>query len=450
MDGNGRGVPSTWPRRSFGRLGRRLAACGVVAALLTLAVPTSAVAAPAYLLISTTAVPGGALMPFDTDNPTAANLNARVTITGTGGERVLAIDSRPPNGVLYGISEASRLYAINPATGSATQVGAPGATQLDPFTGVFQGVGFDFDPVADLLRVTEDDGLVNGQDDNFSVNPNTGVFTQQSDLGGAATDVDIAGVAYTNNAAGASQTTLYGIETNQPVGGNSRLVVINPPAAGTLTTTDSNANGLGVAVDSQEMGFDIGDANRAFAALSSGGVFAMYRVNLAVADGGNGTGDATLIGVLGSAAAQSAIPGFRARGFALALPAPPATTTPAPAFGSLTNVALALSGRRIPARGPLKVRVANSNSFPISGVLSARTTKPVARRRVDLTATNFNAAAGATQTVTLRLPRVLGRQLARRGRLSLRLTAKVTDPAGNTRTVSRAVTPKLKKARRRR
>jgi hypothetical protein len=311
--------------------------------MLSSVVPSAAVAAPdSYLLTTSTANPVGALVPFDTVNPTGADLNAGVPISGTGGERILGIDVRPADGRLYGVSEVSRLYAIDPATGSAAQVGAPGAVGLDPFTGVFQGVGFAFDPVSDLLRVVEDDGLVNGQDDNFVVNPLTGVFTQQSDLGGGATDVDISGLAYTNPFAGAGQTTLYGIETNQPVGGNARLVVIDPPAAGTLTNVDANANGLGVAVGGQEMGFDIDrNTGRASATLLVGGIYSLYQVLLGVADGGNGSGDALLVGPVASGAAQATIPGFRVRGFAMAPPpapaGPPASPPAAPPAADTTR-----------------------------------------------------------------------------------------------------------------
>jgi hypothetical protein len=303
-----------------------LLGCALVAAVLALAVPSSAVAqSEAYLLTASSSSPVGSLVPFDINNPAGANFNAATPIVGTGGERVLGIDFRPTSGVLYGLSEASRLYTINPATGAATQVGAPGAVQLDPFVGVFQGIGFDFNPVTEQLRVTEDDGLVNGQDDNFTVNPDTGIFTQQGDLGGAATDVDIAGVAHSNNVAGATATTVYAIETNQPVMGNSRLVVIDPPAAGTLTTIDSNGNGLGVVVDSQNIGFDITtDPKRGFAILSVGGVFGLYRIEVAPADEGNGTGDAALVGTL-SAPAGSAV-----RGFARVIPLPAGPPPPPP------------------------------------------------------------------------------------------------------------------------
>jgi hypothetical protein len=381
-------VRETRPRSSAERRGRRLAGSALVAVLLAFAAPASAGAVPdGYLLISGTGTPAGALVRVDTANPSAADLNAAVTITGTGGERVLGIDFRPSAGVLYGVSEASRLYEIDPVTGSAAQVGAPGAVGLDPFVGVFQGLGFDFNPMTDLLRVIEDDGLVNGQDDNFSVNPITGVFTQESDLGGAGTDVDISGVAYTG-AVGATQTTLYGVETNQPVAGNSRLVVVGPPAAGSLTTMDSNANGLGLVINSQEIGFDVaGDPTRAFATFQTTTLpqYALYGIDLGVADGGNGTGDAALLGVLGSGATQGAISGFRVRGFALAPPSPPpaplaAPATPAgppppsPASGALDTTA---PNTRI-VRGPPRRTRARSATFRF------RSTEPGSRFRCKL------------------------------------------------------------------
>ncbi len=48
--------------------------------------------------------------------------------------------------------------------------------------------------------------------------------------------------------------------------------------------------------------------------------------------------------------------------------------------------------------------------------------------------------ARASRTVALRLPKAVQRQLKRRGKLTFRLTAAVTDPAGNRRTVTRRVT----------
>jgi hypothetical protein len=122
------------------------------------------------------------------------------------------------------------------------------------------------------------------------------------------------------------------------------------------------------------------------------------------------------------------------------------------AFGSKTLVTLKLAVRRIPARGPIKVRVANGNGFAVTGKLRGETAKKVAasrKRRIRLKAKAFSVAAHTRRTIKLGLPKALRKQLARRRRLTLRLIADVRDPAGNTRTVSKRVTLRLKKQRRR-
>jgi hypothetical protein len=67
---------------------------------------------------------------------------------------------------------------------------------------------------------------------------------------------------------------------------------------------------------------------------------------------------------------------------------------------------------------------------------------------VKLTAKSFSVAANSRKTVKLKLPASLRRVLKRTGKLSLLLTTRVKDPAGNTRTVKKKVTPKLKRKRR--
>ena len=130
---------------------------------------------------------------------------------------------------------------------------------------------------------------------------------------------------------------------------------------------------------------------------------------------------------------------------------PPAPGGGTPGFGAASLVTLRLSARRIPAAGPLKVRVTNANGFPLAGTLSGQTTNRVAvarRVRIKLKAKSFSVGGNATKTVPLRLPKVLQRLLKGNGKLSLRLTAQVTDPAGNTRTVKKKVIPRLKRKRR--
>ena len=124
------------------------------------------------------------------------------------------------------------------------------------------------------------------------------------------------------------------------------------------------------------------------------------------------------------------------------------------AFGARTHVTLRLGAKRIPAKGPLPVIVANANRFPVTGRLSGKTAKRIAvtrrRRRIPLKAKAISVPAGRNTTIKLSLPKQLARLLARTGKLTLRLRARVTDPAGNTRTVTLSPRVKLKRTRRHR
>jgi hypothetical protein len=123
---------------------------------------------------------------------------------------------------------------------------------------------------------------------------------------------------------------------------------------------------------------------------------------------------------------------------------------PAPlAFGRRTRVTLWLAAKRFRARGPIAVVVVNANGFAVSGRLSAETAKPLAskraKRRVALKARRLRVSARSRAVVALKLPSRLRSVLAHRGRLALRLRAVVHDPAGNSRTVVKTVTPRLKR-----
>ncbi len=142
-------------------------------------------------------------------------------------------------------------------------------------------------------------------------------------------------------------------------------------------------------------------------------------------------------------ATQTSAPHPVAAGPAPAPLAPAALPRPA-AFGARTLITLKLAAGRIAARGPLPVRVANGNDFAVTGTLSGQTTVS-RRKRVKLEAKSFSLATRARKTIKLTLPRPLRRQLQRQRRLALGLTAKVKDPAGNSRTVTKRVTPKLKR-----
>ena len=196
------------------------------------------------------------------------------------GESILGIDFRPATGQLYALGSANRLYTINLATGAATQVGTDGL-----FTLSGSSFGFDFNPTVDRIRLTSD------TEQNLRLNPSTGgVAATDTSLAYAAGDANaganpnVIGSAYTNNFAGATTTTLYGIDSVLDI-----LVTQNPPNSGTLNTIGAlgfNFGSIG--------GFDIYDPTDAGAPMAfavSGSSF--FTINL-------GTGAATLVGTVGS------------------------------------------------------------------------------------------------------------------------------------------------------
>jgi hypothetical protein len=111
------------------------------------------------------------------------------------------------------------------------------------------------------------------------------------------------------------------------------------------------------------------------------------------------------------------------------------------AFGARTLVTLRLGAKRIPTRGPLPVVVTNANRFTVSGRLSGTTT---VRPRIALATRTIRVHASAKATVKLPLAQRLRQRLARTGRLTVRLRARVRDLGGHTRTVTRTVSVRLR------
>lgn len=201
--------------------------------------------------------------------------NREITVRGLDG-RLQAIDFRPSNGLLYGVTDSDKIYTINPNTGAATFV----STLSISFNGGFQS-GIDFNPVVDRLRI------VGSNDQNFRVNVDTGAVLSDTPLAFAAGDANagvdpnITAAAYTNSRAGASATQLFGIDYDL-----NALVLQNPPNNGTLNTRVP----LGINFDPIG-GFDIftdaGGMNTAF--VVSGPT--LYTIDLS-------TGAATRVGFL--------------------------------------------------------------------------------------------------------------------------------------------------------
>ena len=215
------------------------------------------------------------LISFDPNNPTEAEETA---ITGINGF-LLGIDTRPANGLVYGIDTANNIYTIDASSGEATYV----STLDTPFEGGTIS-GFDFNPVADRLR------LVGDNDQDFRINVETGEVTVDGTLAFAEGDVNagvnpnITAAGYTNAFDGTESTQLYDIDTLL-----DRLVLQDPPNDGTLVTVGD----LGVDFDTLG-GFDIVSGgtegeNAAFAV--SDGVF--YSIDL-------GSGIASILGEISS------------------------------------------------------------------------------------------------------------------------------------------------------
>jgi Domain of unknown function (DUF4394) len=196
------------------------------------------------------------------------------------GERIVAVDFRPVDHLLYGVGTDSRLYTLNLTTAAATSVSqAPFSVALDG-----EHFGLDFNPMVDRLRV----GSVETEQ-NLRINPADGTLVaQDTPFAYAVGDVNegvnpaLGGLAYTNSVPGATSTVLYGIDSN-----TNSLVTLASPNSGQLMTVGAVGTNTVPCV-----GFDIDPSDGgAYAALADNGVTSFYTVNLT-------TGAATLVGTI--------------------------------------------------------------------------------------------------------------------------------------------------------
>jgi Domain of unknown function (DUF4394) len=223
------------------------------------------------------------LVMFAPDKP---NRTREVTVTGIEG-KLVGIDVRPANGMLYGLTSTNKLYKINLNSGVAQMV-----SNLSTALNGSERTGMDFNPVPDRLR------LVDATGKNLRVNVETGETAVDKPLNYKMGDANVntlpqvSAAAYTNAFAGPpspagvtppSRTTqLFNIDPNRDV-----LVLQNPPNEGGLQTIGA------LGVDFAPMvGFDIASPapgmNTAYAVSGA----TLYRIDLA-------TGAATSIGTIG-------------------------------------------------------------------------------------------------------------------------------------------------------
>ncbi len=389
-------------------MARKLAWNAALATVLAaLALPAAAGAATRFAAVTD----AGRAVTFDSDSPGAIRSAARVTGLSDDEEKLAAIALRLPQGTVYGLGTANRLYVVDPRGGAARPVTAG----LIDFNLRGFHVGFDPAPGTGELRV------VNDADQNFRLDPYTGtaidhqpstaVLDPDIDLQypkgdpGAGENPNVSAIAYAPSGA------LYGIDSARDT-----LVIISPPDEGVVNTVGR----LGLDAD-DPVGFEITDEGDAWATFRRAGrsETGLYRISLGRGRAARARRDNAVGSVLRgrldpvrSMVVLGELPGDRRK------PRFSVAARVSPPVNSL------LRGR------PLQLSVACDEAC------SLRVRLELGRRAVG-TATSRIRDVGGRRRLNLALSRS-GRQIVRRAKGGrLRLTAVATDAAGNRATFPR-------------
>jgi hypothetical protein len=243
---------------------------------------SSAAATPKRMAYGITA-DGTTMASFATDTPGV--LNWVRDVTGLSGDtKLVGIDHRVQNGLMYGLGEKGGIYTITtPPTTTDVVV-----TKVSQLQIALYGTSFDidFNPAADRLRVISN----NGQNLRHNLNDGTTVADSALNLPPLTTAATgVTGAAYTNNdLVGSTGTTLTDVDTY-----NDQITIQSPPNAGNLVAT-----GLLGFDANLEAGYDIFSyttngkttSNLAFATLTPySGKASFYSIDIL-------TGTPTLIG----------------------------------------------------------------------------------------------------------------------------------------------------------
>jgi hypothetical protein len=209
----------------------------------------------------------------------AAKAVKTVKVTGLSG-KLLGIDVRAADGMLYGVASDGSVVTIDPQSGAATV-----KSKLDTMlpNGVMATI--DFNPAADRLRIIGSDGT------NLRANVDDGKVTKDGMLKFADADQmkgkspKVVAGAYTNSMKGAKETALFDIDATGAV------LKQAPPNDGVLNTVGM----MGMA--SETVAFDIASdgqgGNSAWAMVGS----KLYKIDLT---SGKGTEAATIQGLSGT------------------------------------------------------------------------------------------------------------------------------------------------------
>jgi trimeric autotransporter adhesin len=161
----------------------------------------------------------GRLVSFTMQNPGTFIIDTAVTGL-QGGESLVAIDVRPADGQLYGLTSAGRLVPVDPTTGVAGAGLTLTANPADVAAPVYAGLsgtrfGMDFHAFDDLLRIHSNTGQ------SLRVVTASGSVSQDTDLQAAMgfNPPQVIGTAYNNSYVGGGSTVSWVIDA-----GNNRVM----------------------------------------------------------------------------------------------------------------------------------------------------------------------------------------------------------------------------------
>ena len=274
-------------RKRATRAAAWIAVAGVLSAL------TAGAASAAETAVGLTNANPSTLVTFPVGNPGAAT-PATINFPNVDGgilgpdTNLIGLDHRPRGGALYAQATRGTLYVLTPAA-AAGQFNAT-AVNVTPFVSPFfssflNDFGFGFNPVADAIRVVEEENL------NFRFSPNNG-NSLGTDGNLNPGDPRIVAADYTNSFDGATSTTLYDIDS-----GSDRLFTQGSVGGAPVSPNTGNLIDVGpLGVDTTDnAGLDIaqasGTAYASFELAGSPGSSVLHRLNLS-------TGAATPVGTI--------------------------------------------------------------------------------------------------------------------------------------------------------
>jgi hypothetical protein len=382
----------------------RLALAAVVAAL---AVPASAPAAEVFAGLTDDA----RLIVFQSDSPGAVRYATRVTGLQTG-ERLVGIDTRRLDGRVYALGSSNRLYVLNLVTGQALSVNAP-------FSPPLEGTRFAFasEPGTDAFRVVSDTGQ------HLRIAAATGqVATVEPRFVYGTGDVNeafppaLTTIGFSNPTAGASTTTLFGIDA-------ARGALVQSPSGQAFLRT---LGPLNVTLDAA-VSLDFTASGPVYAALTEAGADgpALYRIDTSTGAATPATSDPTLspIAIRSSAATTRDQPIVDM-----------AALGGTPDDDELPRVSVSSSATQRAAtvlRQGLQATVTCSEACRIAGVLA------VAGESFETTGAVASTAGSAR--LAFRLSAQTRRRLRGDKPVSMTLRVTVTDAAGHTVTQTRSL-----------